>query len=318
MKIKVLLLGLCTLATYSCQNATDEPQLTEKKYEVRIVTPNGSRSTTGGTTTGAGLYLGTDKATVTATPDPGYVIDYFYSDDYTYSGSETATASHTFNINNKDHTFYVNFKKEETINKDHYIYVSYNWSYWSDYYYNLGYESDEKIYEGESISIPQLDFSSTLYNSYAFDISYSLDGKISASAGGSISVDESLLNRLGISWGETVSLFDENTSGTLHVQLNKEYTSGNDYAEFYLTSSLTPAVTEPDDYAWEAVTVTFKLSGHSDTYSLTIPAGSNKSETLKVNECSPSTSITSATRTPSAVYTDYNGETIDARVSLAY
>lgn len=92
MKVKFLLLfAVLTIIFTSCQN-TDEPKEISKpgtngNYRIEIVgkqadqqdsRSSGTIQFEGGTASGAGLYDSKDKANVSATPDDGYEIDYFY------------------------------------------------------------------------------------------------------------------------------------------------------------------------------------------------------------------------------------------------
>ena len=70
----------------------------------------------GGTASGAGLYDGTAKAIVSATPDPGYEINYFYggpdSEPKKYDNANGGASTFDVSIEGQDHLFHVGFKKK--------------------------------------------------------------------------------------------------------------------------------------------------------------------------------------------------------------
>ena len=70
----------------------------------------------GGTASGAGLYDGVGRAFVSATPDPGYEINYFYggpdSEPKKYDNANGGATSFDVPINGQDHLFHVGFKKK--------------------------------------------------------------------------------------------------------------------------------------------------------------------------------------------------------------
>lgn len=131
MKVKFLLLvAVLTTIFTSCQN-TDEPKEISKpgtngNYRIEIVgnqaDQQASRSSgtiqfEGGTASGAGLYDSKDKANVSATPDDGYEIDYFYggpeSEPKKYDNAESGASIFDVDIDGQDHLFHVGFKKKE-------------------------------------------------------------------------------------------------------------------------------------------------------------------------------------------------------------
>lgn len=131
MKVKFLLLvAVLTTIFTSCQN-TDEPKEISKpgtngNYRIEIVgkqaEQQASRSSgtiqfKGGTASGAGLYNSKDKANVSATPDDGYEIDYFYggpeSEPKKYDNAKSGASIFDVSIDGQDHLFHVGFKKKE-------------------------------------------------------------------------------------------------------------------------------------------------------------------------------------------------------------
>lgn len=131
MKVKFLLLvAVLTTIFTSCQN-TDEPKEISKpgangNYRIEIVgnqaDQQASRSSgtiqfEGGTASGAGLYDSKDKANVSATPDDGYEIDYFYggpeSEPKKYDNAKSGASIFDVSIDGQDHLFHVGFKKKE-------------------------------------------------------------------------------------------------------------------------------------------------------------------------------------------------------------
>ena len=131
MKVKFLLLvAVLTTIFTSCQN-TDEPKEISKpgangNYRIEIVgkqaEQQASRSSgtiqfEGGTASGAGLYDGDAQANVSATPDDGYEIDYFYggpeSEPKKYDNANSGASIFDVSIDGQDHLFHVGFKKKE-------------------------------------------------------------------------------------------------------------------------------------------------------------------------------------------------------------
>lgn len=131
MKVKFLLLvAVLTTIFTSCQN-TEEPKEISKpgangNFRIEIVgnqaEQQASRSSgtiqfEGGTASGAGLYDSKDKANVSATPDDGYEIDYFYggpeSEPKKYDNANSGASSFKVDIDGQDHLFHVGFKKKE-------------------------------------------------------------------------------------------------------------------------------------------------------------------------------------------------------------
>lgn len=139
MKVKFLLLvAVLTTIFTSCQN-TEEPKEISKpgangNFRIEIVgnqaEQQASRSSgtiqfEGGTASGAGLYNSKDKANVSATPDDGYEIDYFFggpeSEPKKYDNANSGASSFNVDIDGQDHLFHVGFKKKErtlTINAE--------------------------------------------------------------------------------------------------------------------------------------------------------------------------------------------------------
>lgn len=129
MKTKYYLLAFGMTALFTaCQNE-NEPSLPAdqpgKNGAFRIViegenTEPATRGTItfpGGSASGAGLYDGNAKAIVSATPDPGYEINYFYGGpdteprkyDITNNGG---VSTFDVGINGQDHTFHVGFQRK--------------------------------------------------------------------------------------------------------------------------------------------------------------------------------------------------------------
>ena len=131
MKMKYLFLACGMAALFAaCQNENEPKVVSDKpgtSGDYRIIIegeetdaqPSRSSGTiqfVGGTASGAGLYDGTAKAIVSATPDPGYEINYFYGGpdsqpkkyDYANGGASTFDVS----IEGQDHLFHVGFKKK--------------------------------------------------------------------------------------------------------------------------------------------------------------------------------------------------------------
>ena len=129
MKTKYYLLAFGMTALFTaCQNE-NEPSLPAdqpgKNGAFRIViegenTEPATRGTItfpGGSASGAGLYDGNAKTVVSATPDPGYEINYFYGGpdteprkyDITNNGG---VSTFDVGINGQDHTFHVGFQRK--------------------------------------------------------------------------------------------------------------------------------------------------------------------------------------------------------------
>ena len=128
MRTKYLLLvGLAALLG-SCQNE-NEPKTssvpgTEGDYRIIIEgdetdSPSraGEKSFVGGTASGAGLYDGDRTATVSATPNSDYEIDYFWggpaSEPQKYNTTSTAATTYDVPIGGEDHTFHLKFKEKK-------------------------------------------------------------------------------------------------------------------------------------------------------------------------------------------------------------
>ena len=142
MKVKFLLLvAVLTTIFTSCQN-TDEPKEISKpgtngNYRIEIVgkqaEQQASRSSgtiqfKGGTASGAGLYNSKDKANVSATPDDGYEIDYFYggpeSEPKKYDYAKSGASIFDVSIDGQDHLFHVGLKERKNV--DHKCWI---WRY---------------------------------------------------------------------------------------------------------------------------------------------------------------------------------------------
>ena len=139
MKVKFLLLvAVLTTIFTSCQN-TEEPKEISKpgangNFRIEIVgnqaEQQASRSSgtiqfEGGTASGAGLYDGDAQANVSAMPDDGYEIDYFFggpeSEPKKYDNANSGASFFKVDIDAQDHLFHVGFKKKErtlTINAE--------------------------------------------------------------------------------------------------------------------------------------------------------------------------------------------------------
>ena len=131
MKVKFLLLvAVLTTIFTSCQN-TEEPKEISKpgangNFRIEIVgnqaEQQASRSSgtiqfEGGTASGAGLYDGNAQANVSAMPDDGYEIDYFYggtkSEPKKYDNANSGASFFTVYIDGHDHLFHVGFKEKK-------------------------------------------------------------------------------------------------------------------------------------------------------------------------------------------------------------
>lgn len=123
---------VCGMAAFfaACQNE-NEPKVSSDKpgtsgdYRIIIegeetdTQPSRSSGTltfVGGTASGAGLYDGTAEALVSATPDLGYEINYFYggpeSEPKKYDNANGGASSFKVQIGGQDHLFHVGFKKK--------------------------------------------------------------------------------------------------------------------------------------------------------------------------------------------------------------
>ena len=128
MRVKYyLLMGLATLLV-ACQNE-NEPKTssvpgTEGDYRIIIEgdeTDSPSRAGearfVGGTASGAGLYDGDRTATVSATPNSDYEIDYFWggpaSEPQKYNTTSTVATTYDVPIGGEDHTFHLKFKEKK-------------------------------------------------------------------------------------------------------------------------------------------------------------------------------------------------------------
>lgn len=131
MKMKYLFLACGMAALFAaCQNENEPKVVSDKpgtSGDYRIIIegeetdaqPSRSSGTiqfVGGTASGAGLYDGDAKALVSATPDPGYEINYFYggpdSEPKKYDYAQGGASSFKVEIGGQDHIFHVGFKKK--------------------------------------------------------------------------------------------------------------------------------------------------------------------------------------------------------------
>jgi hypothetical protein len=131
MKMKYLFLACGMAALFAaCQNENEPKVVSDKpgtSGDYRIIIegeetdaqPSRSSGTiqfVGGTASGAGLYDGTAEAIVSATPDPGYEINYFYggpdSEPKKYDNANGGESSFKVQIGGQDHLFHVGFKEK--------------------------------------------------------------------------------------------------------------------------------------------------------------------------------------------------------------
>lgn len=132
MKIKNLVLMFSLAAVFAaCQNE-NEPKDTASKPrttgDCRIIIEGdetlsqSSRSSgtiqfEGGSASGAGLYDSSDDAIVSATPDPGYEIEYFYggpaAEPRKYDNANGGATSFRVAIDGLDHVFHVGFQEKK-------------------------------------------------------------------------------------------------------------------------------------------------------------------------------------------------------------
>ena len=129
MKYLFLACGMAALFA-ACQNENEPKVVSDKpgtSGDYRIIIegeetdaqPSRSSGTiqfVGGTASGAGLYDGVGRAFVSATPDAGYEINYFYggpdSEPKKYDNANGGATSFDVPINGQDHLFHVGFKKK--------------------------------------------------------------------------------------------------------------------------------------------------------------------------------------------------------------
>ena len=131
MKMKYLFLACGMAALFAaCQNENEPKAVSDKpgtSGDYRIIIEgeetdaqtsrsSGTIQFVGGTASGAGLYDGVGRAFVSATPDPGYEINYFYggpdSEPKKYDNANGGATSFDVPINGQDHLFHVGFKKK--------------------------------------------------------------------------------------------------------------------------------------------------------------------------------------------------------------
>ena len=131
MKMKYLFLACGMAALFAaCQNENEPKVVSDKpgtSGDYRIIIEgeetdaqtsrsSGTIQFVGGTASGAGLYDGDAKALVSATPDPGYEINYFYggpdSEPKKYDNAQGGASSFKVEIGGQDHLFHVGFKKK--------------------------------------------------------------------------------------------------------------------------------------------------------------------------------------------------------------
>lgn len=131
MKMKYLFLACGMAALFAaCQNENEPKAVSDKpgtSGDYRIIIEgeetdaqtsrsSGTIQFVGGTASGAGLYDGKAEALVSATPDPGYEINYFYggpdSEPKKYDHANGGATSFDVPINGQDHLFHVGFKKK--------------------------------------------------------------------------------------------------------------------------------------------------------------------------------------------------------------
>lgn len=129
MKYLFLACGMAALFA-ACQNENEPKVVSDKpgtSGDYRIIIEgeetdaqtsrsSGTIQFVGGTASGAGLYDGVGRAFVSATPDPGYEIDYFYggpdSEPKKYDYANGGATSFDVPINGQDHLFHVGFKEK--------------------------------------------------------------------------------------------------------------------------------------------------------------------------------------------------------------
>lgn len=138
MKVKFLLLATALVSFFTACHKDNEPEEISKagtkgNCRIEIVgdqsdsplsrSSSGTIKFVGGTASGAGLYDGQAKTIVSANPDAGYEIDYFYGgpkdQPKKYDNANTGISSFKVEIGGQDHLFHVGFKektRELTVN----------------------------------------------------------------------------------------------------------------------------------------------------------------------------------------------------------
>lgn len=113
MKVKHFLLAFAAILFAACSNESNEQLITENQYQVFGEVfidgkPADLSRASGGSWEGLGKYRGKDYVTVSYTPPSGYTVTQIREEpDKTSSNS----SSHSFGINNKDHTVYADIKE---------------------------------------------------------------------------------------------------------------------------------------------------------------------------------------------------------------
>ena len=120
-------MGIATMLG-ACQNENEPKRSsapgTEGDYRIiiegdEIDSPSrsGEARFVGGTASGAGLYDGDRTATVSATPNSDYEIDYFWggpaSEPQKYNTTSTVATTYDVPIGGEDHTFHLKFKEKK-------------------------------------------------------------------------------------------------------------------------------------------------------------------------------------------------------------
>ena len=255
MRTKYLLLvGLAALLG-SCQNE-NEPKTssvpgTEGDYRIIIEgdetdSPSraGEKSFVGGTASGAGLYDGDRTATVSATPNSDYEIDYFWggpaSEPQKYNTTSTAATTYDVPIGGEDHTFHLKFKekkREVTINAgtggrvnpsgpaDYKVMKAHNITATP----NSGYEFTGWSVSGSGITLGN---SSNASTTFTLASNYSSNGTITANfkqaIKGEISIDCVYEDYYGWSEGQTDVTYTVSSGVDIEATYEIEYYSSRD------------------------------------------------------------------------------------------
>lgn len=400
MKVKfLLLLAVLTIIFTSCQNTDELKEIskpgTNGNYRIEIVgkqadqqdsRSSGTIQFEGGTASGAGLYDSKDKANVSATPDDGYEIDYFYggpeSEPKKYDNAKSGASIFDVSIDGQDHLFHVGFKKKErtlTINagsggsvtpsgKDTYqvnkpititatakpgftfagweinegdvtiadknnatttatlnnlnsiitakfsnpynLWVNMDMEYFSSYY-DL---TRKQYFKGEYIEVPYCGIEQELSDKTGARLLYDLENY--GYFNSRILVDDNLLKTIDIDWGYDIYITNMIETAKCTLTVHSETDDSKDYIIYYVTSSL-PVANETDDIVWEDISVNINITDRTDTFTLTIPKGQNKSNELKLTKL-VNNNITKAVCNKRLMYTTFKGEEIPASLNVVY
>ena len=271
------------------------------KEKKRTLTVNAA---SGGSATGSGTYKCDTPVQITATPQSGYTFAGWEVNEGDVQIENPTAANTTATLISLNSTITAKFSNPYN------LWVNMDMEYFSSYY-DL---TRKQYFKGEYIEVPYCGIEQELSDKTGARLLYDLENY--GYFNSRILVDDNLLKTIDIDWGYDIYITNMIETAKCTLTVHSETDDSKDYIIYYVTSSL-PVANETDDIVWEDISVNINITDRTDTFTLTIPKGQNKSNELKLTKL-VNNNITKAVCNKRLMYTTFKGEEIPASLNVVY